>query len=96
MAQGSEILGQTVEATDKMTFEWSNATEVRFVRGELALLSTLVFNDSGSLADAVSFVDTDEPRPGDGFYYLFAPDCDGRSYQTVLGAEPDRDLAAFP
>jgi hypothetical protein len=52
--------------------------------------------DSGTLIDAASYADSGTPSSGAGWYYLFAPDCSGRSYQTAPGAQPGRDLATFP
>jgi len=96
LGQGSVVLGQTVRATSKTRFEWSVAADVRFVRGALAQVSTYATNASGTLADALGYTDPATPGPGAGSYYLFAPDCAGRSYQSTLGAEPARDAAAFP
>jgi hypothetical protein len=96
LAQGAVVFGQSVLATTKTRFDWSTAADVRYVRGPLASLSTYVTNLSGTLSDAVSFTDATVPASGTGSYYLFAPDCTGRSYQSTLGKEPGRDAAAFP
>jgi hypothetical protein len=89
--QGSVLFGQEVLATGADSFGWAEATEVRYVRGPLAGVATLTVDESGSLADADTFTDPSTPTTGAGLFYLFAPDCSGGSYQTVLGAEPDRD-----
>jgi len=94
--QDPVILGQTVLATDSTTFAWGATAEIRFARGPLALVSSLATDDSGTIRDQSSYTDLDSPVTGAGFYYLFAPDCPGRSYQTTPGGEPDRDLADLP
>ena len=86
----------TVTAVSNTTFAWADSTEVRFVRGPLAMVGSYATDDSGTLSDATSHTDETTPAPGAGLYYLFAPDCAGRSYQTAVGAEPGRDLAALP
>jgi len=96
LAQGAIVFGQTVRATGKTRFAWSSAADLRFVRGPLQQVSVLATNASGTLADTLSYTDATAPGTGTGFYYLFAPDCAGRSYQTLLGAEPARDAAVFP
>jgi len=96
LSQDPVTFGQTVFATDHTTFAWGSPTEVRFVRGPLELVGTLATDDSGTVIDRSSYSDSASPSAGSGFYYLFAVDCPGRSYQTELGEEPDRDLAAFP
>ncbi len=96
LGQGSVIFGQTVLATTKTRFEWSSAADVRYVRGPLASVGTYGTNASGTLADALSFTDATSPSSGTGSYYLFAPDCPGRSYQSSVGAEPGRDTATLP
>jgi hypothetical protein len=60
------------------------------------MVDILATDDSGTLLDATSYTDATMPAAGSGLYYLFAPDCPGRSYQTAPGAEPERDQAAFP
>ncbi len=96
LAQGRVIFGQTVRATGKTRFEWPVATDVRFVRGPLQQVRVLATDASGRLSDTRSYTDATVPGSAAGFYYLFAPDCAGRSYQSALGAEPARDAAAFP
>jgi Tol biopolymer transport system component len=90
------VLGQTVRATSKTRFEWPVAVDVRFVRGPLSQVRVLATDLSGSLADTRRHTDPTLPANGAGLYYLYAPDCDGRSYQTELGEEPARDAAPFP
>jgi hypothetical protein len=85
-----------VVALNNTTFTWNTLLDARFVRGLLSSVRTYATNLSGTLRDATRYLDLDTPPAGNGYYYIFAPDCPGRSYQTTLGAEPGRDLAAFP
>lgn len=96
IAQTGVPFGQTVRAADTSTFAWNDAVDVRYVRGPLASVATLLTDASGTLTETSSFTDVEVPVAGAGFFYLFAVDCDGRSYQTALGAEPGRDLAGLP
>jgi len=96
ISQTGVIFGQTVRATASATFAWDTALDARYIRGALESVAALTANDSGKLIDAASFTDTALPSSGAGHYYLFAVDCSGRSYQTVLGAETGRDSAGFP
>ncbi len=95
-AQVPLIFGQTVLPVSSTTFTWATPADVRFVRGPLNMVDVLATDATGTLLDAISHSDSAVPSPGAGLYYLFAPDCGGRSYQTTLGAEPNRDLAALP
>lgn len=45
------------------------------------------------LVPATSLIDVLIPESGTGFFYLVRPDCPVGSWQTVVGAEPGRDLA---
>jgi Tol biopolymer transport system component len=95
-AQGGVPFGQTVEAADDVTFVWNDAVEARYVRGPLASVGALATDSSGTLVGATSFTDLQSPAAGTGFFYLFAADCAGRSYQNGVGTEPGRDLAGLP
>ena len=95
-SQEAVVFGATVLAVNSTTFTWNTPFDVRFVRGPLSSVATLATNLSGKLIEATGYTDPGIPVAGSGWYYLFAPDCPGRSYQTVLGAEPARDLASFP
>jgi len=94
--QGSVIFPATVTALNNTTFTWGVALDARFVRGPLYTLPPYGTNLSGTLVEAVGFLDAGVPATGTGWYYMFAVDCPGRSYQTSPGAEPGRDLATFP
>ena len=48
---------------------------------------------TGCLALTDNLTDSSTPVSGAGFYYLVRPDCLVGSWQTSLGAEPERDLA---
>lgn len=90
------IFGQTVLPVSSTTFAWGTPVDVRFVRGPLDRVDVLATDDSGTLPDALSYSDSSVPSLNAGWYYVFAVDCAGRSYQTTLGAEPNRDLAPLP
>jgi Tol biopolymer transport system component len=94
--QDAVVFGQDVMAASRSTFVWDNTTEVRYARGPLSMVGVYATDDSGTLVDSTSLVDPTEPGAGEGLYYVFAPDCPGRSYQTTPGAEPGRDAAALP
>jgi Tol biopolymer transport system component len=95
-AQDPLVFGETVLPVSSTTFAWTTAADVRFVRGPLDMVDVLAVDDSGVVLNALSYSDSAVPTLGAGWYYLFAPDCDARSYQTTLGAEPNRDLAPLP
>lgn len=94
--QGSVIFPATVTALNNTTFNWGLRLDTRFVRGPLRQQPPYTTNLSGTLLEATGYVDAAVPALGTGWYYLFAVDCPGRSYQSTPGAEPGRDLAAFP
>ena len=95
-SQTAVVFGPTVDALIDTRFTWGIPLDVRFVRGPLSSVSTMTINLSGTLNEVTGYTDTAVPTAGTGWYYIFAHDCPGRSYQTVLGAEPARDLAPFP
>lgn len=94
--QARVVLGKTVLVTGKTVFGWGASLDVRWVRGPLVSVAAYATDASGALLETSSLTDAAVPAAGAGFYYLFAPDCPGRSYQSTLGAEPGRDGAAFP
>ncbi len=91
--QGPAIFGQDVVAEDSQTFSWPVAAEVVFVKGNLANVSTYTVDLVDSIVLTDNLTDSSEPASGAGFYYLVRPDCVVGSWQTTLGAEPERDLA---
>ena len=94
--QSAVLFLQTVLAESQDRFVWGSLSELRWARGSLAEVGSYLPDVSGTLADATSLVDDATPAVGAGFYYLFAPDCPGRSYQTTPDAEPARDAGALP
>ena len=60
---------------------------------DLADVSTYTVDLVESIALTDNLTDSSEPLSGAGFYYLVKPDCGVGSWQTSLGAEPERDLA---
>jgi hypothetical protein len=94
--QAGVVFDRTVVAESSSRLGWGASRDVRFVRGPLDGVAVLATDDGGTRLDASGLTDTATPAVGAGFYYLFAPDCPGRSYQTEPGAEPARDLAPFP
>ena len=91
--QGPAIFGQDVVAENSQTFSWPVDADVRFVKGDLANVSSYEVDLLDSLALTDNLTDSSVPAPGTGFYYLVRPDCSVGSWQTSLGAEPERDLA---
>jgi hypothetical protein len=91
--QGAVVFDQTIRATSDDTFAWLSPADVKFVRGALASVGTYGVNESGDLFAASSLTDASVPAPGAGFYYLvrIAGSCTVGSWQSVLGAEPERD-----
>ena len=74
------------------TFVHYDVTNYIYVDGPLDMVGSYTVGNSGTLLDSVTHVDATVPGPGAGLYYLFGIDCPGRSWQTVLGDQPDRDL----
>jgi Tol biopolymer transport system component len=94
--QGAVVFPATVTTTNATSFTWGAALDARFVRGLVSALPSYGTNLTGTLVEATGYVETGVPAVGTGWYYMFAVDCPGRSYQSSPGAEPGRDLAAFP
>ena len=92
-AQGPAIFGQDVVAENSQTFSWPVAADVVYVQGDLATVSTYTVDLVDSIALTSELTDSSVPVSGAGFYYLVRPDCLVGSWQTSLGAEPERDLA---
>jgi len=77
-------------------FEWPVSADHVYVIGEFidsAEIGLYSWHDTGS-GSGTSLTDPGDPAPGAGRWYLLKPDCSGlESWQTVLGAEPQRDAA---
>jgi parallel beta-helix repeat protein len=83
--------GDTLTATDGNTLGWTTPADIRFAKGDLADIATFTTTDDGWMLGASSLdLSADVPGPGDGLYYLVKPLGCG-SWQTAMGAEPDRD-----
>ncbi len=64
-----------------------------YVKGNLADVSSYTVDLVDSIALTSELTDSSVPVSGAGFYYLVRPDCLVGSWQTSLGAEPERDVA---
>ena len=85
--------GQTIVAPDKDSLSWAVPDDVRFVKGDLANVSSYLITETGELPGAVSLdIAADNPTAGSGLYYQVRSLACG-SWQTSLGAEPARDTA---
>ncbi len=91
--QGRLVFGQIVLAPDHDGFGWTSPADVVYVRGDLAFMSSYVFDLMGTLPDARSLPDESVPASGAGFWYLVKLDCPAGSWQSELGQEPGRDAA---
>ena len=86
------VFGQTITAPDKNSLSWAVQDDVRFVKGDLASVSSYAITESGELIDATSLdISSDNPGSGDGSYYLIRSLACG-SWQTTSGAEPGRGV----
>jgi hypothetical protein len=82
-----------IVASSKTEFSWPDVVDARYLRGSLALVPDYAYDFVNRIAAATSFVDAmNPPLPGAGFYYLAQPDCADASWQTLIDAEPDRDV----
>jgi hypothetical protein len=87
------VFGQTVIAQDKNTLSWGAPDHTRFVKGDLADVSSYLITQTGEHPAATSLdISSDSPGSGDGLYYLIRSLACG-SWQTTPGAEPQRDSA---
>lgn len=87
------VFGQTLVASSKTDFAWSTSSDMEYVRGGLAGLSTYAVDLSGSGTGAVGFTDAAMPALGTGFWYLVRLPAPCGSWQSSPGAEPGRDPA---
>jgi len=93
--QGPVPFDQTLTALSKDRISWSSPADIAFVIGDLNEIAALVVLASGARMNAVDVEDPLDPSPGFGFFYLVKPggSCTAGSWQTVVGAEPERDAA---
>jgi 5-methylthioadenosine/S-adenosylhomocysteine deaminase len=93
--QDPVVFSQTLVATGVDTFTWGAPTDVKFVRGNLASMSTYLVDLTGTLSKATTLTDATVPTTGSGFFYLVRPagSCSVGSWQSSAGAEPGRDAA---
>ena len=91
--QGPAPFTQEILATALDTFEWSNLVDAQWVRGDLALVSTYAVSGGGTIDGETELFDPALPGADEGLYYVLklAGSCQDPSWQTVIGAEPDRD-----
>ncbi len=85
-------MAQSIEAQSVDDFCWSGLLDAEWVRGALDGVSGYVFDSLQSETLATCFSDAAVPAPGSGFYYVVQPDCALGSWQTEIGAEPERDV----
>ena len=89
--QDRATFGQNVVAADKQIFSWSLPADIVYVKGDITDVGLYAVMESDSIPLTDSFTDSSVPLAWSGFYYLFQPDCPVNSWQTSLGAEPERD-----
>ena len=86
------VFGQTVLAPNKSILSWAAPDHVRFVKGDLANVSSYLITGTGELPMATSLnISSDHPVPGSGLYYLIRSTACG-NWQTTPGAEPGRNV----
>ena len=79
---------------EKKVFDWGDAADVDFVKGNAAGIGGYAYFESGTLLAATELdITNDDPPPGEAYYYLvkFAGACG--TWQNLLGTEPGRDGA---
>lgn len=89
--QGDAVLGQTIVAATAERFAWPVPADVMWVRGPLEAVSAYAVDVVETAAATARLSAPDDPPAGQGFYYLVRPSCAVGSWQTSLGAEPERD-----
>jgi hypothetical protein len=80
----------------KGLLEWPASADYVYVIGDFidsADIGLYSWHDTGS-GSGTYLTDPGDPSSGAGFWYLLKPDCPGLwSWQTILGEEPQRDVA---
>ena len=89
------MFGQTVIFETSDVISWPEPVETGIVKGDLALVNTYEFEVFVEFPTASAIQTLSDPRRGAGFYYLVrrGGSCEAASWQTEVGAEPDRDAA---
>ena len=91
--QGPAPFGKPIVAASSDSFSWPGAADVWYVRGDLSGVDAYGVDLVETLPMATGFTDRSEPVIDAGFFYLVRPDCAVGSWQTSVGAEPERDVA---
>ena len=87
------IFGETVLAQDPDTWSWAAPQDIRYAKGNLLDVGTYSLTDDGTAFGVTSLdMSMDQPAGGGGLYYLIRSISCG-SWQTDLGAQPNRDAA---
>jgi len=75
-------------AIDPVTFGWSRARNVDWVRGDMASIGVYGIIGGVSTAAGVQTIPTPEtPAPGGIYYWLVKPDCAPSSWSTGSASE---------
>ncbi len=90
--QGPAALGRILQATSPQKFDWETTIDVLYARGPLSAVGTYTTDVVQAVPHASELSDATQPAAGSGFYYLVRPDCPAGSWQSTVGAEPERDL----
>ncbi len=95
-AQGPATFGQTVLFESPGVFGWADRVLVGIVQGNVAGVGGYVTENFVEFATAARAVQvSSDPAPGEGWFYLVrlgSGVCSQPSWQTSLGAEPQRDV----
>lgn len=90
-SQEPVVFPHSLDAVDETSFGWGQPATVDYMRGPLDQVGTYAVDMMQRLVGADSFVDTETPLPGAGFYYMAKPACPAGSWQTTIGFQPGRD-----
>jgi hypothetical protein len=78
-------------AADKLTLVWDHDEDIEYVNGPLDAVGTYEILDLGKHSMTMSLAMSGDPAPNEGSYYLVKLPTPCGSWQTTLGAEPQRD-----
>ncbi|MDX1387711.1 MAG: kelch repeat-containing protein [Acidobacteriota bacterium] len=90
-APGGGIVFPWQIVADGDALRWPMATNVDYVRGDLAEVEIYGVDVLGSETHVTSIEDAAVPTPGNGFYYVVRLNGDRGSWQTNPGDNPERD-----